>query len=1270
MKRATMKDEGGGQFRVLGLIVALCLLAAGNVRAADPAPASSPVPPPAAQAVPASAAQAAPPSAAQAAPAPAAQAAPVAPDQALAALRDGLAKAIAEASPRDAAQYDAKLFQVAAEIPAPLQKKEAEASAIAPDKQRAAGVWSKIAAKTASLLASGNLEEARSRAEQGLGLARENFGDKHITTVFSTRDLALIHQLSGRMEEAEKTYQDAVALAGAALGEGHPTAVKIRILLAKLYETELRFDRAAGIYESVVAALASGLGVNHPVSLSARVSLARVYRNQGHYKEAEASLRSACDRLKERLAPRHSETLTCLSQLASVRMQLGDLDGAEKLYGDLTPVMGIVAGADSQTALSTLTDQGELHIKRGRFQDAAAALSAVIRDAAGKHPPVEAQAKVALAHAYDELGRYAEAEPLLKEALAYQTKVWGAPHPGTVNTLSQLAGIYRRQGRLMEAERAFADAHATYRKVLGDGHPSTIAAANNLGEILEKEGLYDQAEPFLRAAHEAGRKAMGEENPLVLASMNNLALLYESQGTFDNAEPLYLSAIRAYEKKLGKEHPDTVSVTNNLAYLHLMQEKDDKAEPIFTEVLGVWTRTLGEKHQNTLKALNNLARVKHRLNKLDEAETLFKRALDLRTGEFGGTHMDTLRSMHDLAALYRTRKMFDLALPLLEKTLALDEETLGPNHPYTFETLNTLAGVKEDMNDLPGALKLREKIFQRRSDFLDRMLWATGENAREGYIRLHAPESHAYLRLLPSDKTGGGRRAFEAALARKGLLLKIASEIQQVTRLSQDPALTERARELTETRKALAALMLSGPTPETKERHLETIGELEEKISSLEGELGRASVRFRETAGRMTAEEVLAALPAKAVLVDYLIYRDGGTEKALITTVTKKGGKPVFGLARIDDLAPVNQAVADYRATIQDEDAEDEDIRKAGRSTYDLVLGPVAKTVGAAKLIYLVPDGILNILPFNALVGPKGKYLIEDADLHILSSARDLVPSKVPTAKGGYLIDAGPNYDKNDVAPKDVIETLKGRRSAGLQDGLRAFSSGLRGLKFSPLPGAEKEGRLIVEEVAAAKKSSRVYSNDEAQEASLREVTEPPEILHVATHGFFLKPDDTLKKRLLKLQRSAEISVPPPGDNPLLRAGLAFAGINANAQFLGEIDTDNDGVLTALEVLGLNLTGTRLAILSACETGLGEVHEGEGVYGLRRAFQEAGVRSVVSSLWEVSDAGTQALMTGLYKRLLKGTPVHQALRESQLALLRSDQWNNPYVWSAFMMVER
>lgn len=231
------------------------------------------------------------------------------------------------------------------------------------------------------------------------------------------------------------------------------------------------------------------------------------------------------------------------------------------------------------------------------------------------------------------------------------------------------------------------------------------------------------------------------------------------------------------------------------------------------------------------------------------------------------------------------------------------------------------------------------------------------------------------------------------------------------------------------------------------------------------------------------------------------------------------------------------------------------------------------------------------------------------------------------------------------------------------------MGSGLRGLNFDPLPGAEKEGEVIKEVSDTMDRNTAIFSQRVAEEKLLREMSAPPEVLHIATHGFFLKEDQKLKKRLQGLSRGSS-SVPPPADNPLLRAGLAFAGLNANASMLGEIDTDNDGVLTAMEVLSLDLTGTQLVVLSACETGLGEIHEGEGVYGLRRSFQEAGVKNVINSFWEVSDAGTQLLMTKFYDKLLAGMPAREAMREARLEMLDDVQWSAPFYWSAFVMVGR
>ena len=1155
-------------------------------------------------------------------------------------------------------------------LPAWVVEKQQAASAVPASKQRAVMLWNRAHQQAIASAGGGDLAKALEEANQALGIAKDNLGETHLATIISATDLAALQQMAGQVEASEANYQLALKLSQAALGDSHPETLKVAQALAGLYQSQAKFDQATKVYQAAAKASAAGLGAEHPQTISLQLAVVRSQINASKVKEAATLLDGTCNLSRKVYGEAHGEFTRCLAQQGALKRQQGDYNAAAGVYDQALSVQKLALAPTDPLSLITRIDAGAVYHRQGRLAEARQVLEGAVRDAAAANDTsTELSAKGDLADVLDDVGEYDAAEAMAKEVLDKQTARLGAGHPNTLAAMSSLASVYRKQGRLVEAEKTFQEAWDRYHKVLGDDHRSTVIAANNLGEILEKEGIYERAEPYLRGALQGSRAAFGETHPATMTTMNNLALLYESQGVFDKAEPLYQSVITVFSKTIGPRHPDTIASTNNLAYLYMLKGEYERASVMFKQVYDAWVKAYGPKHQNTLKALNNLARSYAKMGKFKEAEPLFNQALAARRAVLGEKHIDTLRSQHDLAALYRSTKRLNEAETLLKSTLAADESVLGPAHPYTFETLNTLAGVQEDKGDIQAASQTRKTTFVRRTEFLNRVLYVTGDNAREGYVRLHQPELAAYVALLAKqDETVAGKALMEVSLNRKGMLLKVASEIQQVTRLSRDPELTKLTEQLTETRKRLAALTLSGPTEETKDNHVEVINGLEEQINTLQGMLGRSSVRFQQSVAPIGLDELVAALPANSALVDFFIYGEEGQSKLVAAVLRKDGDTPAYGLVKFDSVAAIDNAILKYRTDIQNEEIEIDDLLDSGESVYKLVWQPLERALKDRTNIYLVPDGTMNILPISALVEKNRKYLIERIDLHVLTSSRDLLPSRIPAAKGGYMINAGPDYNTDEVVGKAVLEKAKSRSAgADVQSAVRGMS-GMRGLKFDPLPGAEKEGQLIQKTVEGQGKPTAIYSKAGAQEKVLREMQQPPEVLHIATHGFFLKADDTLRKRLLKLQRSSDFQFPPPGDNPLLRAGLAFAGINSNAQVLGDIDTDNDGVLTALEVLGLDLTGTRLAILSACETGLGEIHEGEGVYGLRRAFQEAGAQSVVSSLWEVSDAGTQTLMAALYKRLLAGKNPHDALREAQLEMLRNSQWSMPYIWSAFFMV--
>ncbi|MBF0214272.1 MAG: tetratricopeptide repeat protein [Magnetococcales bacterium] len=1164
-------------------------------------------------------------------------------------------------------------------IPERFLEKQAAASGFPAEKGETARKWSVLNQESATLLAKGDLVGAVDRAGKSLEMAKTEFGARHFTVLVALRELAILRYQSGAPAEAESGLEQAIALGTESLGADHPETLKLQTLLADLLEAGGGFVKARELRKGVLAGWEKALGADHPAALEAGLVLARLHLNMGDADSAHQWLVGARERFEKSLGNWHPRLAECLALTATALARKGEVKGALAEYEKAFEIQRMALPSNALAALTPRVEAAELIRREGRFDEARKILEEVIGLA--RSEPTAAQALLdaqgALAQVFEDAAEYDQAEPLIREVLRGEQAMLGPDHPNLLATRNRLAGIYRRQGRLAEAEKLYAEVLDGYRKVLGTEHQASINLMNNLGLVYENEGLYDEAEPLLRAALQSSRKVAGEDHPETLAMMNNLALLHESQGNFDKAEPLYRNAIAIATRKLGEKHPDALAFVNNLAYLHLLQQNYAEAAPLFEQVLTHWSAVHGESHQKSLKALNNLARARHKLGAREEAEKRFKKALTLRQSVLGERHMDTLRTMRDLGALYLDMGRLPEAEELLRKALQLDEEVLGKQHPYTFETLHTLADTLEAKKS-PAALQesfaLRREGFARRSEFLNRMLWATGDNAREGYVRLHRGELNTFLsQISRQESAAGGRELLEVGLRRKGLLLKITAEMRQVMQMSKNPQLEVIGRRLTSARKKLAALTLSGPTPETKDNHLKLMNELEETVDKLQLDLGRMSKRFRRSVDPVTLEKLLEHLPEDAVLVDFLTYSERGRNRLVAGTLRREQGKPVFAMVPYrTDMDELQKVIVDYRTIIQEEGIEAEELTKAGQEAYDVIWAPLKAALGERKVVYVVPDGLLNILPFNALIDEEGIYLAKSLDLHLLTSSRDLLPTEIPAAQGGLMILAGPDYDSDKVVDRQVIQELEGKRSASgaaeLKEGLRAFSQGMRGLHFDPLPGAEKEGKLILGQAGDQKQENRLFLKFDAQEKVVQSIETPPEVLHIATHGFFLKADDSLRKRLLKMQRGGEVNMPPPGDNPLLRSGLAFAGINGNAGFLGEIDTRNDGVLTALEVLSLDLTGTRLTVLSACETGLGEIHEGEGVYGLRRSFQEAGSEAVIASLWEVSDAGTQALMTGLYKRLLAGKTPHESLREARLEMMDSEEWSYPYIWSAFMLV--
>jgi CHAT domain-containing protein len=312
--------------------------------------------------------------------------------------------------------------------------------------------------------------------------------------------------------------------------------------------------------------------------------------------------------------------------------------------------------------------------------------------------------------------------------------------------------------------------------------------------------------------------------------------------------------------------------------------------------------------------------------------------------------------------------------------------------------------------------------------------------------------------------------------------------------------------------------------------------------------------------------------------------------------------------------------------------------------------------------VLLLPDGALNLVPFAALVDERQQYLINRYSFHYLTSGRDLLRLQVKQeSKSAGLVLADPAYGEKEAEEKtlagnrDIVKKTQGAKTNAPQ---LSQSVSMEQVFFRPLLGTAGEAEALKRLLPRA----RVLTKDQATETALKQA-DRPHILHIATHGYFLR-DLELPTANTPIGEAPRLPELTPGgekiENPLLRSGLALAG--ANLRRSGE----EDGILTALEAAGLDLWGTKLVVLSACDTGVGEVKNGEGVYGLRRALVLAGSETQVMSLWPVSDVATRDLMVDYYRRLQRGEGRGEALRQVQLQMLRNPKRRHPYYWASFI----
>jgi serine/threonine protein kinase/CHAT domain-containing protein/tetratricopeptide (TPR) repeat protein len=913
-------------------------------------------------------------------------------------------------------------------------------------------------------------------------------------------------------------------------------------------------------------------------------------------------------------------------------------------------------------------------------------------------PLLQARLMDALGIVYRNLGQYDRAQQLIEEALAIRERGLGPGHPDVAATAHNLAELWLAKGDEARATLRFRQALDIRRKVFGDRHPDVAQTLAGLAAAEASGGRYAEAKKNYEQAIQLWKDLLGENHPAYVTGLEGLARVYTATGEYVSAAPLLRQVVEFHKKHHGEDHPRYAASLHTLGNLYREMGDLARAEPLLRAVADLDLKVFGPAHPTTAASLNDLGLLYHDLGNFPEARDKLTEAAAIRKAVFGEDSVTHASSLYFLGCLEQAAGNPEKAVWYLLETLRVRERALTREHRDTAAALQRLGTVYLDLKDGPGLGQserhLSEAVRVYRSVLgdghpetgraiheLGALYYATGdypkatsllrealgisirtlrsaarvqsERQQLAMARKARGQFDAYLALVvaagPPPET-----AYPYFLAWKGAVSARKSQL----RLARDrPEIAVLQDELERVTGQLAALAYSD-RPGSRTMRVSELEALAERRDRLEMDMARLAFG----AGGLDLPEpdvrqLQAALPADVALVDLFEYAPpsaSGVNKPAGQKVTRKVAAFVVRRESITlvDLGPaerIDEALAVRRAGMR----PDSKPQPSGDRLRELVWAPLEAHLHGASVLLVSPDGVTHDIPWLALPGRRpGTYLIEETSV---------VVAPVPQLLPGLL---GPDRPPR---PADASLLLVGDLDYG---------SGEKTFRFPRLPGTQEEIKMARELFSQGKRTGRmvILTGLDATKAAVRRELPLHTWVHLSTHGFSARIDPREITPSLRAQsRGIGVDeVPNLIFDPAMLAGLALSGANRT-----RLSGEEVGILTALEVAEMDLRRVELVVLSACETSSGKVIGAEGVYGLHRAFQTAGARTVIAASGLINDDATTELMKRMYASLRNGLPRGAALRRAQLSMLeearqaagddRRRNYNHAYYWSQFML---
>jgi CHAT domain-containing protein len=880
---------------------------------------------------------------------------------------------------------------------------------------------------------------------------------------------------------------------------------------------------------------------------------------------------------------------------------------------------------------------------------------------------------------------------LLTLLLTYHVSNAEAGNLEKISTLRQKTETLIEEGEYDEALKAATETLSLRKIELDPQHYLVAESLGILAKIYYSLGDFSKADSLYKEIIAICENE--SEHVEIGIAFNNIAQLYLGSGDYFNAELSYKKALNIYRNFLEIDHPLLIKAQNALAFLYVAMGNDLKAIEHNLRIISKIEQATGIGQIDGITLLKKL-NIFIKNGEYKKAEKLLNKALKIYTLSFSLPGLIGPATVNFVSNRVKQNK-HKKTQALYKESFELYKKIFGHERSEVSDLMINLTKFYISQNDWEEAFKLIKQTQETNNKLIEYVMGFPSYEKKLKFFVFKETVLHIFLSFLfesMDHELSVTQEILDVWLKRKGLILETQKQYQKALFFSNDKHIKQAAMEFFKVRSRLSKLIFLLSKKENTGAYKDKIALLEEQKKELEATLSKLSKIFltEQKKSNVTCVNLAQSIPSNTVLVDFarisqFNFKNKNNDQTwlqdrYIAFIIHAGNGDKIDWIDLGAADKIDNKISAFKKMIAGINTDmTKDTIDILKKLHSLVFQPIKSKIGNKKELFISPDGDLSLLPFEVLLNNDEKFLIEDYTFNYLSAGRDILGFG-ETIEGGNksLIIGNPDFNINNEQKRTIINNLKLKKHDEKSIAKRSKDIPSNG-SWQPLPGTQDEVQAIYNLIG--KDKAELFTGKEAIEDVLMDWG-IPRVLHLATHGFFLenrpidiKNNDGINRGFSPQPENDQIISPSPlslnTENPLLRSGIVLAG--ANKIVNTDDDTISDGIVTSEEILGMNLRGTEMVVLSACDTGLGEVKNGEGVFGLRRAFTQAGAKSLVMSMWKVPDKETKELMVNFYNNIYKkGMNRSQALRQATLKQMQitKDRYKNknPYFWGAFVFM--